>query len=150
MSTGAEVLPAHDIFSLLYGRISAPKHEGDSMAEKWYEDLPDDAFLAEVDKIYMEALAKVKAGLAKGFDFESAGATVTIKDEQLRQSVLDDILKVIIAEEHFAKRAPLAQISQTLNLPLERLEKARAEMLEDVENSAVDAFYNNIEKGTEH
>jgi len=120
------------------------------MAEKWFDDVPDDAFFPEGEKVYLEALAKVKAGLAKGFDFETACALVDIKDENLRETVFDDILKVIIAEEHFAKNVPLEQISQNLHLPIERIEKARKEMFEDIERSAADAFYKNMEHGTEH
>lgn len=120
------------------------------MSEKWSDGLPDDAFLSEAEKTYMNALAKIKEGLAKGFDFNSATAAVMIDDESLRQAVFDDVLKVIIAEEHFIKKVSLEQISQKLNLLIDRLEKARTEMLEDVEKSAVNAMYNNIEKGTEH
>lgn len=120
------------------------------MAEKWFDDVPDSAFSPEEDKIYMEALAEVKAGLAKGLDFETASAMIDIKDNDLRDAVLDDVLKVVIAEEHFAKNIPLEQISRRLNLPIERIEKARKEMFEDIEISSVDAFYNNMEHGTEH
>jgi glycosylphosphatidylinositol transamidase (GPIT) subunit GPI8 len=123
---------------------------GGTMAEKWFDDMPDDTFFPESERIYKEALAKVRAGLAKGFDFETASATVDIKDKNLRETVLDDVLKVFIAEEHFAKNVPLEQISQNLHLPIERIEKARKEMFEDVENSAVDIFYKNREHGTEH
>jgi deoxyhypusine synthase len=123
---------------------------GGTMAKKWFDDMPDDAFFPESEKIYKEALAKVRAGLAKGFDFETASATVDIKDKNLRETVLDDVLKVFIAEEHFAKNVPLEQISQNLHLPIERVEQARKEMFEDVENSAVDIFYKNREHGTEH
>jgi len=123
---------------------------GGIMAEKWSDELPDDAFLSEAEKTYMNALAKIKEGLAKGFDFVSASSAVIIDDETLRQAVFDDVLKVIIAEEHFIKKIPLEQISQKLNLPIDRLEKARAEMLEDVEESAVSSKFNNIERGTEH
>jgi len=120
------------------------------MAEKWFDDMPDDTFFSGGDKIYMEALAKVKAGLAKGLDFETASAMVDIKDKNLRETVLDDVLKVIIAEEHFAKNVPLVKISKNLNLPIERIERARKEMFEDVESSEVDTFYKNMEHGTEH
>lgn len=120
------------------------------MSEKWSDELPDDAFMSESEKIYMTALVTIKNGLLKGFDFESASAMVTIADNGLKQAVLDDVLKVIIAEEHFIKMVPLEQISEKLHLPMDRLEKARAEMLDDVENSALNAFHGNSEKGTEH
>jgi hypothetical protein len=120
------------------------------MAEKWSDELPNDVFLSDAERTYMNALAKIKEGLAKGFDFESAGTAVNINDASLRQAVFDDVLKVIIAEEHFIKRLPLEQISRTLNLPIDRLEKALTEMLEDVEQTTLNALHNNSEKGTEH
>lgn len=123
---------------------------GGIMAEKWSDDLPDDAFLSEAEKTYMNALAAIKEALSKGSDFNSASTAVKIDDESFRKAVLDDVLKVIIAEEHFVKQVPLEQISQKLNLPLDYLEKAQAEMLEDVEKTTVNAMHNHIEKGTEH
>jgi len=123
---------------------------GGFMTEKWSDELPEDAFLSEAERTYMNALAKIREGLAKGFDFNSACTTVRIDDESLRQAVFDDVLKVIIAEEHFIRKIPLEEISRKLNLPIDRLEKARAEMLEDVEKSSISAFYNDGEKGTEH
>lgn len=120
------------------------------MSEKWSDELPDDAFISEAEKTYMNALTKIKEGLAKGFDFDSASATVKIDHESLRQAVFDDVLKVIIAEEHFVAKIPLEQISRKLNLPVDRLEKALSEMLEDVEKTTINAFYNYSEKGTEH
>lgn len=123
---------------------------GGIMAEKWSDEQPDDVFLSEDEKTYMNALVKIKQGLAKGFDFESASAAVMIDDEPLRQAVFDDVLKVIIAEEHFMKAVPLEQISRQLNLPIDRLEKANSEMLEDVEETTVKALYKDVEKGTEH
>ena len=123
---------------------------GGIMSEKWSDELPDDAFVSEAEKVYKNALATIKEGLSKGFDFMSASTGVRIDNESLRQAVLDDVLKVIIAEEYFVMQVPLEQVSQKLNLPLDRLEKARSEMLEDVEKSTVNALYNNIERGTEH
>jgi hypothetical protein len=120
------------------------------MAEKWFDNVPDDAFPDKTDKLYMEALATIRAGLSEGLDFDRASATVAIADEALKRTVLDDVLKVIIAEEHFAKKTPLDQLGRNLNLSVERLEKARTEMLEDVEKSAVAEYYDNIKKGTEH
>jgi hypothetical protein len=98
----------------------------------------------------MQTLATVKAGLAKGLDFNKAAAAVEIRDESFRESVLDDVLKVLIAEEHFAKKVPLDELSLKLALSVELLEKARTEMFEDVEKTSVDAYYRNSEHGTEH
>jgi hypothetical protein len=36
------------------------------MAEKWYDDLPDDAFLTKTDKAYEKAVFTIREGLIKG------------------------------------------------------------------------------------
>lgn len=123
---------------------------GEIMVEKWSDELPDDAFMSEAEKVYKNALATIKEGLSKGFDFVSASTGVRINNEFLRKAVLDDVLKVIIAEEHFVMKVPLDQISRELNLPLDHLEKARSEMFDDVEKTTVNALHNVIEKETEH
>lgn len=110
------------------------------MTEKWSDELPDDAFLSDAEKTYMHALAKIREGLAKGFDFASASVSVNIDDPDLKQIVLDDVLKVIIAEEHFIRQAPLEEIGRKLNMPIALLEKARTEMLEDVEETSIKAM----------
>jgi hypothetical protein len=120
------------------------------MSDEWYDGLPDEAMLSEVDRMYMKALSTVREGLAKGLDFDRASAAVEIKDEAFRQSVLDDVLKVMIAEEHFVKQVPLEDLAKRLGITPERIKMAHAEMMEDVEKTAVKSFYDNIEKGTEH
>ena len=74
------------------------------MAEKWYEGLPDDAFKTDTAKIYEKAEAIIREKLDQGLDFDSACAAVSVEDEELRKSIIDDMLKVLIGEEHFTKR----------------------------------------------
>ncbi len=120
------------------------------MSEEWFKDLPEDAHLPETDKIYVQSLAKVRKGIAAGLTFDSASAALDIADEEMKKQIIDDILKVFIAEVHFAKNVSLQELGMALHLPVERLEKAREEMLEDIEQSSINAFYDNMEKGTEH
>jgi hypothetical protein len=115
--------------------------EGELMAEKWYEGLSEDAFKSEEDKAYEGAFAKIREDLARGLDFDAACSGVNVPDENLRKNIMDDMLKVLIAEEHFLRKIPLEDLSRKLNLPVERIETAKAEMLEDVEKSAVDALH---------
>ena len=57
------------------------------------------------------------------------------------------MLKVIIAEEHYNKNIPLDKLSDALKVPVDRLESAKAEMLEDVKNSSIKAFYKALKPG---
>ena len=117
------------------------------MAEKWFDALPDDAFITETDMAYEKAISRIREGLEKGLDFDRACASVEVKNEELKRRIIDDMLKVIIAEEHYNKNIPLDKLSAALKTPLERLESAKAEMLEDVKNSSIKAFYKALKPG---
>ena len=117
------------------------------MAEKWYDDLPDDAFLTETDKAYEKAVSQIREGLEKGLDFESACAAVQFDNEELKKHIIDDMLKVIIAEEHYNKDIPLDKLASALNVSVDRLEAAKREMLEDVKESSIKAFYKGLKSG---
>ncbi len=117
------------------------------MAEKWYEGLPDDAFKTETAKTYEKAEATIREKLAQGLDFDSACAAVSVKDEELRKDIIDDMLKVLIAEEHFGKGVSLAEMAKKLGIEANRLDKAKAEMMEDVKEASVKAFYRGLGQG---
>ncbi len=117
------------------------------MAEKWYEGLPDDAFKTDTAKIYEKAEAIIREKLDQGLDFDSACAAVTVEDEELRKSIIDDMLKVLIGEEHFTKGVSLDGMAKKLGVEVGRLEKAKAEMMEDVKEASVRAFYRGLGQG---
>ena len=117
------------------------------MAEKWYEGLPDDAFKTETAKVYEKAEAIIREKLAQGLDFESACSSVEAEDEELRKDIIDDMLKVLIGEEHFSKGVSLDEMATKLGIEVGRLEKAKAEMMEDVKDASARAFYRGLGHG---
>lgn len=117
------------------------------MSEKWYEGLPDDAFMTETDKIYEKAVSTIREGLEKGLDFDTACSAIEVEDETLRNNIIDDMLKVLISEEHFDKKIPLEDMAKKLKIPVERLESAKSGMLKDVRDSSIDAFYRSLGSG---
>jgi len=54
---------------------------------------------------------------------------------------------VLIAEEHYNKNIPLEELSGKLNVSVDRLEAAKQEMLEDVKESSIKAFYKGLKPG---
>lgn len=117
------------------------------MAEKWYDGLPDDAFLTETDKAYEKAIFQIREGLLKGLDFDTACAAVEVDNVELKKHIIDDMLKVIIAEEHYNKNIPLDKLSAALKISVDRLESAKLEMLEDVKKTSIKAFYKALKPG---
>ncbi|GAB4490325.1 MAG: hypothetical protein OHK006_23040 [Thermodesulfovibrionales bacterium] len=110
------------------------------MAEKWFDELPDDAFASEEDKAYERAFATIRQGLLDGLDFDSAAAKVDVGDPELRRVIIDDMLKVLIAEAHFGKNQPLEALAEALGLPLELLQRTREIMFEEASRSAAEDF----------
>ncbi len=107
------------------------------MAEgPWYKDVPE----SEEDKLYEESMKKVKSAVQQGLSFEQAAGLVEVKDEALKTAILDDSLKVLIAELHFMAGQSLNDLAKKLKLPLERLERAKKEMLQDVEGAAIEKW----------
>lgn len=117
------------------------------MAQKWYDELPDNAFITETDVAYKKAVAEIRKGLEQGLDFDKASEAIQVESEELKKHIIEDMLKVIIAEEHFSKNIPLDKLSEALGVTLERLETAKKSMLEDVKDSSIKAFYKGLKPG---
>ncbi len=117
------------------------------MGDAWYEGLSDEDFKTETAREYERASAKIREKLAAGLDFDTACAAIEVKDEGLRKSIIDDMLKVLIAEEHFGKNISLDELAGKLNVSPERLEAAKAAMLEDVRDTSIKAFYKSLGHG---
>jgi len=92
-------------------------------------------------------VAVVREGLAKGLDFDAASAAVEVENEELRKSIIDDMLKVLIAEEHFGKNLPLEDLAKMLHVSLERLETKKTSMLQEVKETSIKAFYKGLGHG---
>lgn len=109
--------------------------------KSWFEDNePEDV------KFLREALGKMKAAIKNGLSFDEAAGMITFPDDETKDAVLDDILKVMIGELHFNGGKTLEDLSKTLRVPMPRLNKARAEMMIDVKAAAVEAYYDSIGK----
>lgn len=98
-------------------------------------------------KIYNEAMCKIMEALEKGLTFEEACGAAKVEDEQLRGFILDDALKVAIADMFYRKGFPLPEVAAALQVSIDRINKANAEMLEDVEISATEMYRMNNPNG---
>jgi hypothetical protein len=101
----------------------------------WYEETA-----SEEDRLYDESVEKVLTGVRGSLTFEQAAGLIEVKEASIRAAILDDALKVLLAEMHFAGKKPLKEVAQALGLPIKRLEKARAEMLREVEQAAIEKY----------
>ncbi len=89
-------------------------------------------FDEEEDRIYRKNIELIRTNVSSGVKFDLACAFVTVEDKELKELIIDDALKVHIAEMHYGKGLPLADVSKALGVSMERLLKANSEMMEEV------------------
>jgi hypothetical protein len=97
-------------------------------------------YTPEEDKIYESAISKIKEAIKNGFNFNEACSIVNVSDPELKRFIVDDALKMMIAEMHYEKGMPLPVVADRLKVPLKAVNIANTEMLEDVGIAAAEMF----------
>jgi hypothetical protein len=97
-------------------------------------------FTPDEERLHEAGFAAIREGLAAGLDFAKASEKVEAADPDLRRIIIDDFLKVTIAERHFQAGESTADIAAGLGVSIERVEFARKEMLAEVAAASVDVF----------
>lgn len=97
-------------------------------------------YTPEEDRIYNAAMAKIREGFQRGLNFDDACGAIDVQDKDLKEFILDDALKIMIAELHYGKGISLDQVAERLNVPLARIAMASMEMLEDAGIAAAGVF----------
>jgi hypothetical protein len=97
-------------------------------------------YTEEESRIYNEAMDSIIEGLQNGLSFDDACQHVQIEDKRLKEFIMDDALKIMIADIHFNKGLSLEHISSVLNVPLDVVKRAQVEMLEDIEISTTEVY----------
>jgi hypothetical protein len=97
-------------------------------------------FTPEENCIHEAGIAAIQSGLAAGESFDEACRRVEAADPDLRRIIVDDFLKVTIAQRHFQGGESTDDVARALGVSAERVEHARREMLAEVAAASVDVF----------
>jgi len=97
-------------------------------------------YTSEEDAIYYDAMEKILAALRNGSTFENACCTIEVADASLKDFILDDAMKIMIAELHYRDGQSLLQVAEKLDVPVTKISYASLEMLEDVSIASAEAF----------
>lgn len=106
------------------------------MTDAWHKDIPE----SEEDRIYTESVKRIQSGVEQGMAFEKAASLIDVKGEALRADILDDALKVLIAQLHFTGGMPIDKLAKKLGLPITQLEESKKAMLEEVKQAAIEKY----------
>jgi hypothetical protein len=118
--------------------------EGVLMTEAWHEGVPEDALKTEADKAYEQAAVAIRDGLGRGLGFDAACAGIETQNNSLRAVIIDDMLKVLIAENHFARGIALEDLARELKVDVQRLDDARQSMMREIEETAIREYHRSL------
>jgi hypothetical protein len=110
-------------------------------------DQENNPLTPQEDRAHEQALEKMRAEMANGRTFKQASTLLADMDENLRQLVIDDYLKITIAEEHFSRGRSLDQVAIFLGLTAAEIAAARDAMLEEVEEDLARQYRQEIARG---
>lgn len=75
--------------------------------------------------LYDDSIRKIRSAVDKGLSFDEACCLVEITDMDVRESVVNEALKLLVAEMHYRGGMPLKQLALKLRLSLSRLMNAK-------------------------
>jgi hypothetical protein len=97
-------------------------------------------FTEEEARVHQAGFKIIFDGMEKGLGFDEACAGLEVIDPGMRKIVIDDYLKVTIAERHFQKGEPLEDVAGSLRISPERLAATKEDMLREIRKAAVDVY----------
>lgn len=112
------------------------------------EDFKYKEYTPEEDMIYDETISKIREGLRNGLTFKEACSVINVEDIELKRFIVDDALKITIAEMHYTTGMPFQQVADSLRISLKVINMAHMEMLEDAGTTAYDEYRKSSSEGS--
>jgi hypothetical protein len=97
-------------------------------------------YTEEETEIYNDSMDKIMRGLEEGLGFHESCSGIRVDNEELKGFILDDALKIMIADMHYKKGIPLVEVADALRVSIDTINKANTEMIEDIEMTAIEAY----------
>ncbi|MFZ5775509.1 MAG: hypothetical protein ACOY3Z_08510 [Thermodesulfobacteriota bacterium] len=97
---------------------------------------PSGIFSPAMHAAYELAVRQVRIKLLAGQSYNQACDTLVDLDQEMRDFVRNDFLKILIAEEHFGAGADISDIALLLGLPYEEVEASVLALLHDMVQEA--------------
>lgn len=98
-------------------------------------------FSAKQDKIHAEALVFLRDALRRGKSWKSVTAQLDIKDAPFKAVILDDCLKIMLAERHFQGGEEMNTIALELQVPVALLAAIKEDMIREVKEASIQAYH---------
>lgn len=100
---------------------------------------------ADDDRLHTQALEQVMRLVKEGKPWDKVVAGLRLDDAELKAIVLDDFLKIALADRHFNKKQGLKEISKELRIPMDTLLATKQSMIDEVRDASLKVYQLNKE-----
>lgn len=104
-------------------------------------ELVESGFSKEDDHIYDTAMIQISKEIESGKTLEQIAKNLKIGDQQLKGIIVDDYIKITLAEEHFKNGKSLKSIAKSIGVSHSALIKTKKSMIAEVQQTSVKAFH---------
>ncbi len=104
-------------------------------------EVVEPGFSEEQDRLHAESIAWLRKRVREGKPWKKIVADFTVPDEKFKAVILDDFLKITLAERHFQSGEALKSIAQLLHVPVELLTAVKEEMIREVRDASVQVYH---------
>ena len=105
-------------------------------------------FTEEESRVHHAGFKIIMEGLEQGLTFDEACQGLQVVDPEMRRIIISDYLKVTIAERHFQAKESLEDVAAHLRCGVETVEKAKEEMVREVQEAAHEYYKKQAGSGT--
>lgn len=93
------------------------------------------------DQMHEEALAFLRKELKNGKSWKQASKNLGVEDKAFKAVILDDFLKITLAERHFQSGQEIKEIARTLQVPVPLLLAIKEDMIREVKEASIRAYH---------
>jgi hypothetical protein len=104
-------------------------------------------FTKQEEKIYDESIKLLRKGLSDGLNYKEACASLGVDDQELKNIIVDDFLKICIVEMHYEKTMPLKEVALKLAVSHEDVLNMHKIIIEDVAIASVAEYHKSVSEG---
>lgn len=105
------------------------------MASQNNSDEPGYSPVADNEMIYEQTLRRLRLEIDKGRTYAQACKAISDMEQDLKNEIGEDFLRIIIAERHFGEGYGVDDLALLLDVTYEKIEEIRNYMLRDIGNS---------------
>ena len=124
--------------------MKKPKKEALQPEQEDYDtrfEVVQPGFSEDQEQIHAQAIAFLNSKLKKGESWKKAADALTMADASFKAVILDDFLKITLAERHFQGGEEIKSIARFLQLPVELLAAVKDDMIREVREASIEAYH---------